>query len=273
MLRVFALGLALLAAGCQTAPPPAQPVLSDIELTWQEAMVALPPADGEAVVPIKMAALEAQGPLRRGPFPTVVYLHGCTGLGDTTILKVLAAAGYAVIAPDSMARRYRPLQCDPTTRTGGYNLFVYDFRQEEIAFAVHQMPQFDWIDMRQLYLVGASEGGVAAALYRGDAFRARVIAQWTCHGSPLVAGLDAPPWVPVLAIVRSSDPWYSESQTRAQNGDCGAFMNQSNGSRSLILQGGAGHDVLGDPQAQGAIVHFLNQNRLNQPQPMAGLGS
>ena len=91
-------------------------------------------------------------------FPAVIYMHGCTGFGDTRLLETLARAGFVVIAPDSMARRYRPLQCDPKTRTGGQNLFVYDFRQAEISYALERIRSLDWVDRDGLFLVGVSEG-------------------------------------------------------------------------------------------------------------------
>lgn len=102
------------------------------------------------------------------------------------VFRRLADAGFVVIAPDSLARRYRPLQCDPKTQTGGYNLFVYDFRQAEINYAVQRLLEMPWVASGNMFLVGTSEGGVATALYRGDEFRARVVTQWTCSGRSIV---------------------------------------------------------------------------------------
>jgi len=258
----------LLLGGCAVIPePPARggATLSDLELTWAAGRMVWPAADGKAG-PVRRIgevsdAVPAAGEGRR--WPVVVYLHGCTGLGvaDFTFMRRLARAGMVVIAPDSMARRYRPWQCDPKTRTGGYNLFVYDFRQAEINYALQRLAALDWVDRDNLFLVGASEGGVAAALYRGSAFRARVIAQWTCHGSALVRGLAGPPGVPVLSIVRHDDPWYDQKHTRDQQGDCGVFFGQRPGSKSLVLARGTGHDVLGNKAAIKAIVAFLQANR------------
>lgn len=270
--------LALLLAGCSpgglTAPPPA-PVAtstsgpvessapaqgqSDLELTWTQAVVVLPVANGEVVVR-RMSELEVGLGAPTRPMPTIVYLHGCTGLGDLSILKVLAQAGFAVVAPDSMARRYRPLQCDPATGRGGYNLFVYDFRLAEISYALQALSRLSWVDQANLFLVGGSEGGVAAALYRGDAFRARVIAAWTCHGAPVVAGLEAPASEPVLAIVSAGDPWYRNGKAYGQEGDCGAYMAERPLARSVVLPASRGHGVLSDPEVQAMVAQFLLGN-------------
>jgi dienelactone hydrolase len=248
--------------GCN-APIPILDARPDIELTWTEAEVVLPPFRGgeevlhanleDSVVKERLASLP-----NRAKVPVVLYAHGCTGLGSRPFFRDLARAGYVVIAPDSMARRYRPLQCDPKTQTGGYNRFVYDFRLTEISFALDRLKRLPWVDQHKIFLIGVSEGGVAAALYRGDEFRARVIAQWTCTGAPLVQGIFAPLDEPVLAIVRNADPWYDKSRTRNQRGDCGAFMQGRANSRSIVLKGG-GHNILGDRGNIRTILNFLEE--------------
>ena len=265
MLKTVAILPLLVLAACGAVPPSDSP--SDLARTWDGATLVLPPMGGTPIHHAKMsqsafgapASASAGAAARR--LPTVIYLHGCTGLGDLDFLKRLAAAGFAVIAPDSFARRYRPLQCDPKSKTGGHNLFVYEFRLAEIAFAVQRAVELAWVDRRNLFLIGSSEGGVAVALYRGDEFNARVIAQWTCHGAPIVRGIAAPPGEPILAIVHRDDPWYAPDRTRGQGGDCGRFMERGPASRSIVLAGGGGHDVFKDPSNVATILAFLNRHR------------
>ncbi len=140
------------------------------------------------------------------------------------------------------------------TRTGGRNLFFYDFRLEEVAFAVEELWTRRWADWDRMFLVGASEGGVAAALYRGDEFKARVIAQWTCTGSPHVAGIAAPLNEPILAVRSAQDTWYA---ALGVNGDCRDAMAGRPGSRSLVLDLPLGHDVFAEPSVTLLIVDFL----------------
>ncbi len=70
---------------------------AEVAPTWEEARVFLP---GSAV-PLKPANV----PARDRPFPTVLYLHGCTGFDyshDGTMggwAQTLTAAGYAVAMP------------------------------------------------------------------------------------------------------------------------------------------------------------------------------
>jgi len=251
-----------MAGGCAALSPGLE--RSDVERTWYGGSIALPGAADQPPTIGLVSSLDVSAELaKRAPsrrWPVVLFLHGCTGLGDSVFPRRMAAAGYVVVAPDSMARQFRPLQCDPEKKRGGFNLFVYDFRMTELSFALHMLRRQPWVDTANLFLVGASEGAVAAALYRGDAFNARVITQWTCHGAPLVKGIGAPPSTPVLAIVRSSDPWYDAAHTKAQSGDCGAFIANSAGSVSIVA-GGQDHDVMSDREMFSRILEFIQSHR------------
>lgn len=237
---------------------------SDIARTFDQAMVILPRGHGVEPLVGKLSSATIRDHLTGLPpqsgYPTILYMHGCTGFGGLEPLKAFAQAGFAVIAPNSFARRYRPLQCRPSQQTGGVNIFVYDFRLVEISYALQRMASLPWINNDQLYLVGTSEGGVAAALYRGEEFSARVIAQWTCHGLPFVRGLAAPAGEPVMAIVRGDDPWYQPDKTAGQLGHCGTFFRTPGTSRSLVIDGGNAHDIWGHDGAMAAVLDFLRSH-------------
>jgi len=265
-LREFWIPCALVAficaalVGCSTALVERR---SDLELTWEKAVVVWP---GDRGLAPTVARMESRSFARwrevqrvRGSWPVVVYMHGCTGIGRFDFLRELAHRGFVVVAPDSMARGYRPLQCDPNSLTGGYNLFVYDFRQAEISYAVQKLLAIPWVDQRRLFLIGISEGGVAAALYRGDEFRARVVAQWTCAGRSVVRGIAGPRDTPVLSIVGSSDPWYASKRAPNQGGDCGRFMSDRPGSQSLLVSLPRTHNVLFHRPSVDAIINFLGR--------------
>lgn len=270
------LALALALAGCgpealnrseMLNPSRVYEAESDIARTFDLATVLVPrgpaaaPLIGRMRDPALAAALAAPG----RPWPVVLYLHGCNGIGATDRLETLAEAGFVVVAPNSFARRFRPLQCRPSAKAGGENVFVFDFRLAEISYALHRFESLDWVDHWRLFLVGDSEGGAAAALYRGEWFRARVITEWTCHGNYFVRGLAAPPEEPVLAIVRAGDPYYDPARTRNQQGDCGAYFGARPRSRSLVLEGDGGHDVYDDPETLPAILDFLKAELARVP--------
>ena len=269
--RLWLLVGVLVLAGCASGLPMGG---ADIERTWTQALVVLPAtASSETPVMARRSSRALERAARRLPpgtrFPTVVFLHGCTGIGNLPFLDDLGRQGFAVIAPDSFARAFRPLQCEPGTQRGGRNLFVYDFRSAELTFALERLPDLPWVDLDNLFLMGASEGGVTAALFRADVFNARVIVQWTCTGAPLVAGIDAPLRTPILAIVRENDPFYAAGNTPGQQGHCGLYMGDRAGSQSLVVGAGrddTAHDVLGDAGAAAAIFTFLNQAKARREQ-------
>ena len=266
---VVAVALGLLAAACAEgiSIPLPQPRQADIERTWSRAFLALPPAQrgGVAILgqfdsPAIKRRLETAG--LRTRLPVVIYLHGCTGIENGIFMRALAEEGYAVVAPNSFARTFRPLQCDPGTRTGGRNRFIYDFRLAELTYALERLDDEDWVDFDNLFLIGTSEGAVAAALFRGDVFNARVITQWTCTGAPLIEGLWAPVRTPVLAIVRANDPYYDPANTVDQTGDCGQYMGARPGSLSIVLNGDRGHGIFEDPGVPREIFSFLATYRV-----------
>jgi dienelactone hydrolase len=257
--------LVVVALLCMTLGPAAAKAVSDLERTWVHASVAAPTDIPGVTAYFRMETKEGKAFFRQyqgGEKPVVVYLHGCRGFNssDRKIIRQIAGAGYFVVAPDSMARRYRPRQCSGQKKKGGHSPFVYDFRQAEINYAIDQLWQQPWVDWDNLFIMGISEGGVATALYRGHFFRARVITQWTCHGAPMIRGLEGPKDTPVLAVVRKNDPWYNREGS-GQAGHCGAFFDGRPNSESLQLEDGKNHNVMKDSGVIEKIIDFLNVNQ------------
>jgi len=251
---IMALGL----GGCAQ---PLFPALSDIERTWATAVVALPALSADAPL---VSTMDSPAMTRRlalladgEALPVVVYMHGCTGIGNLDFMRSLADEGFAVVAPNSFARSFRPLQCEPETKTGGFNVFVYDFRLTEISFALEKLWSAEWADWSRLVLAGASEGAVAVALYRGDEFNGRVIAQWTCSGAPLVAGIDAPLDEPIFAVVAADDPWYADLAEGEEREDCSKYFEDRPESRSEIIHKPEAHNVFENAAIVEAMLYFL----------------
>ena len=87
---------------------------AEMERTWQAALVRIPTSRG-SFVNTTMAELEKGTLSHEGVWPTVIYMHGCTGFwsGTKTRIEFLARNGYAVIAPASLARLKYPQSCPP----------------------------------------------------------------------------------------------------------------------------------------------------------------
>jgi len=120
--------------------------------------VAQIPASGFT---LKAATLRPAGD---GPFPVVVGLHGCGGLGKSLedvnrrtrdCSERLVAAGYAVVWPDSFGSRGLGQQCNTRKRTVRPGIE----RTADVEAARHWVAGQPWAKPDQMFLMGWSNGG------------------------------------------------------------------------------------------------------------------
>lgn len=189
--------------------------------------------------------------------PTVIFSHGCAGIGRGNLryMRLLAQAGYAVIAPDSFARRYRPETCIPSEHgliPGAPFGRVSRMRQEEIHHAVYRVRRILWADKKNLFLMGQSQGGAAAAAYEGNEFSAHVIAGSTCW-----RGVWMPLGTPALALYSKDDPW-----RRNRAADLCLRRGESRGvNMEFHLFEGRAHNLSRNERARRLILDFLSRHR------------
>ena len=189
--------------------------------------------------------------------PTVIFSHGCAGLGRENLryMRLVAGAGYAVIAPDSFARRYRPETCDPSQHRGikgAPHRRVNQMRQEEIHHAAYRVRRIPWVDRKNLFLMGHSQGGTAVAAYEGDEFGAHVIAGSTCW-----RGVRSPRGTPILSLYSEDDPW-----RRNRPADSCLRKAKARGvNMEFHLFEGRAHNLSRNKKARRLILDFLSRNR------------
>jgi dienelactone hydrolase len=250
--------------------PPSEMTLSDwfdpdeMEQSWEAGLVRIPDGNGAFIKGI-MAELEGMDLPAGTKFPTVIYLHGCAGVwkGTRTRINFLARNGFAVIAPVSFAREKYPKSCDPKTYESGLYRGTLRIRQYDAGYAIKKSKTLQWVDPENVFLMGYSQGGVAAATFssnnRAASVNARVIEAWTCHAGWMeYEGIYAPPSEPVLALVAEDDPWYEDSWT---SGDCGRFLDPGNGSKSVVFRDEElrhRHALLEHADVQSLVLQFLN---------------
>lgn len=188
--------------------------------------------------------------------PTIVFSHGCSGLGRGNLryMRLLARAGYDVIAPDSFARRYRPETCIPSLRQavrGAPHRRVGQMRQEEIHQAAYRVRRIRWVDRNNLFLMGHSQGGTAVASYEGDEFGAHVISGSTCG-----RGVRLPRDTPALAFYSKDDPW-----RRGRPADRCLRRARARGvNMEFHLFEGRAHNLSRDERARRLILDFLKRH-------------
>ena len=238
---------------------------AEMERAWQAALVRIPKPDG-GYVGTTVANLQQDGGTPPGVWPTVIYMHGCSGFwpGTLTRINFLARNGYAVIAPASFARAKYPRSCRTDTHEGGLYRPILRIRQHDAGHAIASAKALPWVDSDNVFLMGLSEGGITTATFTGSgpgqAVRARVVEGWTCQSDWLEqAGINAPSTEPVLTLVGAKDPWF---QNPWNKGSCRPFLDGLNGSRSVVYDSGYlafRHELLEDAGVQRTVLDFLHE--------------
>ena len=202
--------------------------------------------------------------------PTVLFLHGSSGLGLKAIgewQQWLATLGYASIAPDSMVLPDRITYTSPVDKAVYEK--IHSLRASEITLVLNALGDLPWVDRDRLILSGASEGGPAVARYAGSEFAGRMIFSWSCEDNYfVVAHRTAVPREPVLNVMSSTDPFFSRANAYLGNGDaqghCGAALREHKNA-TIVLIPGAPHTLLNVPQAQMAVEAWLRATIGNAP--------
>lgn len=226
-------------------------VLADYEISksWDGAVVYVP----SNFSPKTPATVKTDTPM-----PVVILMHGCAGIGahEKKWAETLSRQGFIVAMPDSFAIPNRPRNCDPSSHTANLGLVpVNDLRPAEAEYAMAQLRQQPWADKDRVFLMGHSEGAMAAYLTPESGFRAIVLSGFPCAAR---GGVRAKFDTPVIALNWEKDPYFVNSpfkkcvQTPA--------WNRRTNATELMLPG-AGHATAFEPAAQAAVIRFLSALR------------
>lgn len=236
---------------------------SEIKLTWDNALLRVPRANGE-IFSSTIKDLQGDEEFLKNKFKTIIYLHGCSGLWKGTALRLdfFAKNGYAVIAPASMARKKYPQSCDPDIKRGGLYRDILKIRKIDALNAVLNAKALSWTDNNNIFLVGLSEGAITTATYLpkniASSVNGRIIEGWTCNaGWDEYRGINSPYNEPMMSLVAKFDPWF---QIDVLKGDCGKYLNKNPLSKSIVVDDpilSKGHGLLHDQNIQKTTLEFL----------------
>jgi dienelactone hydrolase len=189
-----------------------------LTLLMSAAQAATAPAPQAVEIPLSSGVLHAQlfKPEGEGPFPTVIALHGCGGLGNHSESVLpryrdwalqLLKAGNAVLLPDSYGSRELGPQC----RVKEMHVKARRERVADIAASRAWLVKQSWVARDRVSLIGWANGASAllwavrpqsAAREAGPDFRAAIAFYPDCRIS---AGLGWSARVPTLVLIGAND--------------------------------------------------------------------
>lgn len=176
------------------------------------------PAPQQVEIPLSSGILHAQlyKPEGEGPFPTVIALHGCGGLGgrsDSVLPRYrdwaerLLRSGNAVLLPDSYGSRELGPQC----RVKEMHVKARRERVADVAASRAWLMKQSWVAQDRVSLIGWANGAStllwavrpqSAARDAGPDFRAAIAFYPDCRIS---AGLGWSTRVPTLVLIGAND--------------------------------------------------------------------
>lgn len=244
---------------------------TDRDDVWAGTMIVVPwsaSADGKPIE-ARVADLVAAGGTDDDPLagklasdsrlPVIVYLHGCSG-DMAGVPGLFAQRGFVVVAPWSFARRGRPESC------GDVGPETLRWRLDEARWTLERLKGLPWVDPWGIAVVGASEGGLAAAQFADapEDVVAVVIMGWTCidRQNFNFDGIRVPADRAVYAVVGQDDPLVASSRL---GGDCGQALRGRAMARNRVVRG-LGHAVP-DKDILDEIAAFIGTARRAYARP------
>ena len=186
------------------------------------------PTPRQVDIPSASLTLHAQlyKPDGEGPFPMVIALHGCGGLGGPSEPVLpryrdwadqLVKTGHAVLFPDSYSSRELGPQCRVKER----RVLARRERVADISAARQWLSQQPWVAQDRVSLIGWANGGSGvlwavrpqlSARHAAPDFRSAIAFYPDCRIS---SGLGWSARVPTLLLIGASDDISSPSACRA----------------------------------------------------------
>ncbi len=164
------------------------------------------PQGGTELIPASVSR-----PAGAGPFPAIVVMHDCSGLGPRSSgaperwANLLVSRGYVVVIPDSFSTRGWPagVCTDPSPE----RFDVRPGRRVRDAYAALAFAKsLSYVDGRRIGLMGGSHGGTTTLLSMGapqTGFAAAVALYPGCPSKPGGYRVSAP----LLILIGEKDDW------------------------------------------------------------------
>lgn len=215
----------------------------NIDYSWKNAEIYTP--ENKSNTKINNISLEKK-------YPVLILMHGCNGINAhvRTWANFFNSFGFVVVLPDSLAIPGRAVWCNPSTRTfdESKGQIAYKIRSTEAAYAMAKLQDFPWVDKKNIFIMGHSEGGAALQFITDERFNGIIFSGNPCKISYYMRNSK----IPILAINWTNDTWV------AHLGLCKDNWGEQKNATQVILEG-SGHDTAYSEIAQNGVKDFLKK--------------
>jgi hypothetical protein len=194
--------------------------------------------------------------------PTIFYLNGSAGFTKGEVYRkwVVENTGCLFFSPNDFAISGRPTY-SPRSRLDEYET-VHRFRQDVIRYNINKLLGLG-LNLNPIFLMGNSEGALAAGVYPGREFFGRIILAWGCESGYYTSHcqLGAAKDDPILAIIGDHDEYFSKQSKKSIghniNGSCQKQLQDYKNAINITLPM-TGHNLTENPYTELMIVNFIN---------------
>lgn len=239
---------------------------SNIKDTYQYAYVGIPKGFGGLEEPFYGNFDEFQ---KKHPdfspdtkLPIVLYMHGSAGLskGETYKRYIVEEAGCIFFAPNSFQIADRPTYESPTSLKNYER--VHKLRQAELHCNLKKLKKLEFIDQDNIFLMGHSEGGLAASIYKSKAFKGRIITAFSCESSYFYENfkLGSRKHEPFLNLIGTHDEYFAKCSQLNEDYQVeghGVFALQKNRNAKVVILAKTQHDITKNIYVKDEIINFL----------------
>lgn len=199
--------------------------------------------------------------LPQNRLPCVLFMHGSKGLNKAeTYRKWLVEAGFIFFAPNSFKIENRPTYKNPDKKASYEK--VHKIRQAEIFYNIKKLKDLEFIDKNNIFLMGNSEGGLAAAAYKGREFRGRIVTAYSCENGYYSKDfkIGAKKSDPFLNIIGTNDEFFSKNSIPNKEykvqGHCTKALREHKNAKVILLPL-TKHDITQNIYVKSDIINFL----------------
>ena len=195
-------------------------------------------------------------------YPIVLYMHGSSGLSRGEVYRkyIVEEAGFIFFAPNSHKIKNRPIYKSPAKEK--HYIKVHKIRVAEIEYCLNKLKKLPYVDKKNIFLMGNSEGGLAAAVSKTEGFRARIVTAFSCENSYFYKNFKVgfKKHTPFLNIIGTHDEFFSKKSKLNKNlktNGHGIELLKKYYNSKIVVACKAKHDLTKNIYVKDEILNFL----------------